>query len=166
MSMRRRSTKRSLLQAASLLLALVTGGGPALVAQGAGSYDVSEKSITELQAAMTAGRLSSAQLVDLYLTRIAAYDQAGPRLNAVLHVNPRAGREARALDAERKQRGPRGPRHGIPVLVKDNFDTQDMPTTGGSLALAGPGAWSIDDHRAASAEARAAGRARLRAGKV
>jgi Asp-tRNA(Asn)/Glu-tRNA(Gln) amidotransferase A subunit family amidase len=121
----------------ALLLALGAGGGQALVAQGAGSYDVSDKSITELQAAMTAGRVSSAQLVELYLSRIAAYDQSGPRLNAVLHVNPNARAEARALDAERKQRGPRGPLHGIPALVKDNFDTRDMPTTGGSLALAG-----------------------------
>jgi amidase len=86
---------------------------------------------------MTRGQVSSQQLVELYAQRIAAYDQAGPRLNSVVLVNPRASADARALDAERKERGPRGPLHGIPVLLKDNFDTVDMATTGGSLALRG-----------------------------
>jgi Asp-tRNA(Asn)/Glu-tRNA(Gln) amidotransferase A subunit family amidase len=120
-----------------LLLALGTGGGHALIAQSGAPYDVVEKSITELQEAMAAGRVSAAQLVEIYLRRIAAYDQAGPRLKAVLHLNANAGREARALDAERTRQGPRGPLHGIPVLLKDNFETRDMPTTGGALALAG-----------------------------
>ena len=69
--------------------------------------------------------------------RINAYDQSGPRLNAVILLNPERRGQRRALDAERKARGPRGPLHGIPVLLKDNFDTSDMPTTGGSLALRG-----------------------------
>ena len=86
---------------------------------------------------MTAGQVTSARLVELYLARIAAYDQAGPRLNAVIAINPNAAADARALDDERKARGPRGPLHGIPVLLKDNFETRDMPTTGGSLALSG-----------------------------
>ncbi len=86
---------------------------------------------------MAAGQTSSAQLVRFYLDRIAAYDQTGPRLNAVLHINARASADARALDAERSKRGARGPLHGIPVLLKDNFETSDMPTTGGSLALSG-----------------------------
>ena len=79
----------------------------------------------------------AAGLVRFYLDRIAAYDQAGPRLNAVIFLNPQALADARALDEERKKRGPRGPLHGIPVLLKDNYETRDMPTTGGSLALAG-----------------------------
>ena len=108
-----------------------------LGSQSSGAFDVFEKSIGELQAALAGGRVTSARLVELYLDRIRAYDQAGPRLNAVLHLNANAAREARDLDAERKRRGPRGPLHGIPVLLKDNFDTRDMPTTGGSLALSG-----------------------------
>jgi Asp-tRNA(Asn)/Glu-tRNA(Gln) amidotransferase A subunit family amidase len=75
--------------------------------------------------------------VRFYQDRISAYDQAGPRLNAVIFLNPQALADARALDEERKKRGPRGPLHGIPVLLKDNYETRDMPTTGGSLALAG-----------------------------
>jgi Asp-tRNA(Asn)/Glu-tRNA(Gln) amidotransferase A subunit family amidase len=100
-------------------------------------FDVTEKSIRDLQTAMAEGRVTSEELVALYLKRIHAYDQAGPRLNAVLHVNPRAAQEARELDDERQSRRPRGPLHGIPVLLKDNFETSDMPTTGGSLALLG-----------------------------
>lgn len=101
------------------------------------SYDAFEKSLRELQADMAAGRTTAADLTQFYLNRIAAYDHAGPRLNAVLVVNPHAIDDARALDAERRQRRVRGPLHGIPVLLKDNFETKDMPTTGGSLALAG-----------------------------
>ena len=103
----------------------------------AASYDAFEKSIGELQVDMAAGRTTAAWLVRFYLDRIAAYDQDGPRLNAVICVNPQALADARALDDERKKRGPRGPLHGIPVLLKDNYETRDMPTTGGSLALAG-----------------------------
>ncbi len=106
-------------------------------AQSGDSFDVAEKSITQLQAAMASGQVTSEQLVSGYIARIKAYDQAGPRLNAVIAINPRAAADARELDRERRARGPRGPLHGIPVLVKDNFDTADMPTTGGSLALVG-----------------------------
>ena len=89
-----------------------------------------------LQAAQTSGRVTSRGLVDSYLARIQAYDQAGPRLNAIVLLNPRARDDADALDRERADKGPRGPLHGIPVLVKDNYDTADMPTSGGSLGLA------------------------------
>lgn len=99
-------------------------------------FDVFEASILDLQAAQTAGRVTSRGLVESYLARIQAYDQAGPRLNALVLINPRARAEADALDRERAARGPRGPLHGIPVLVKDNYDTADMPTSGGSLGLA------------------------------
>ena len=117
-------------------LAVASGNGH-LIGQQSTSFDVVEKSIGELQTALAGGRVTSARLVELYLDRIRAYDQVGPRLNVVLHLNVNATREARDLDAERKRRGPRGPLHGIPVLLKDNFDTRDMPTTGGSLALSG-----------------------------
>jgi Asp-tRNA(Asn)/Glu-tRNA(Gln) amidotransferase A subunit family amidase len=127
-----------LLSVGAALAAIGTPGNRAgRVIAASAAYDPLEKSIEELQAAMTAGQTTSAQLVKFYFDRIAAYDQSGPRLNAVLYTNPRAVAEARALDDERKKRGPRGPLHGIPVLLKDNFETRDMPTTGGSLALSG-----------------------------
>ncbi len=99
-------------------------------------FEVHEQSITDLQAAQTAGRVTSRGLVDSYLARIQAYDQAGPRLNSIVLLNPRAREEAEALDRERAEKGPRGPLHGIPVLIKDNYDTAEMPTSGGALALA------------------------------
>ena len=99
-------------------------------------YEVHEQSILDLQAAMTAGKVTSRGLVESYLARVQAYDQAGPRLNSLVLVNPRAREEAEALDRERLEKGPRGPLHGIPILIKDNYDTADMPTSGGALALA------------------------------
>ncbi len=99
-------------------------------------FEVFEQSILDLQAAQTAGRVASKGLVESYLARIAAYDQAGPALNAIVLLNPRARDEAEALDRERAAKGPRGPLHGIPVLIKDNYDTADMPTTAGTLGLA------------------------------
>jgi Asp-tRNA(Asn)/Glu-tRNA(Gln) amidotransferase A subunit family amidase len=99
-------------------------------------FDVFEATIPQLQTELASGRLTSVQLVDAYLARIAAYDSAGPRLNAILWLNPGARTEAEMLDRERATRGARGPLHGIPVLLKDNFNTFDMPTTAGSIALA------------------------------
>ena len=103
---------------------------------GAAAPEVTEASITQLQSALAAGTLTSRQLVAAYLARIDAYDQKGPRLNSIITINPAALAEAEALDKERAAKGPRGPLHGIPVLVKDNYDTKDMPTSGGTLALA------------------------------
>jgi len=99
-------------------------------------FDVHELSIVELQAAQAAGKVTARGLVDAYLARILAYDQAGPQLNAIVMLNPRARDEADALDRERAEKGARGPLHGIPVLIKDNYDTADMPTSGGTLGLA------------------------------
>ena len=101
------------------------------------AFDIVEKSITELGAAMTAGTVTSRQLTAAYLARIDAYDQHGPALNAMIVVNPRALDEADALDRERATRGPRGPLHGIPVVIKDNYETADLPTTAASIALKG-----------------------------
>ncbi|MEP7002157.1 MAG: amidase family protein [bacterium] len=98
---------------------------------------VYEATITELQAAMTSGRATSASLVAASLARIAAYDHDGPALNAMIRLNPHARADAAALDAERKAGKVRGPLHGIPVVVKDNYATTDMPTSGASIALAG-----------------------------
>ncbi len=97
---------------------------------------VAEATISDLQAAMEAGTVTAAVLVDAFLARIDAYDRAGPRLNAVIRLNPNARAEAEALDRERTASGPRGPLHGIPVLLKDNYDTFDMPTAASSVALA------------------------------
>jgi amidase len=99
-------------------------------------FDPVEKAIPELQAAMTGGQVTSRQLVEAYLARIAAYDRQGPAINAMVTLNPQALAQADVLDAERKARGPRGPLHGIPIVVKDNYETVDMPTGAGSLALA------------------------------
>ncbi|MGE5672601.1 MAG: amidase [Mycobacterium leprae] len=99
--------------------------------------ELEEITIAEMSRAMAAGELTSEQLVKRYLERIAAYDKQGIKLNAVLEVNPDALFIARAMDQERKLSGPRGPMHGIPVLIKDNIDTADkMHTSAGSLALA------------------------------
>jgi Asp-tRNA(Asn)/Glu-tRNA(Gln) amidotransferase A subunit family amidase len=101
----------------------------------ASAFDVVEKSILELQNAMAAGTVTSRQLVEQFLARIDAYDQRGPEINAFIALNPRALDEAAARDQERRTRGARGPLHGIPIAVKDNYATADMPTTGASLAL-------------------------------
>ncbi len=105
-------------------------------------FEVWEASIPELQAALESGAATSADLVDAYLARIAAYDPAGPTLNAIVRLHPEATEQARRLDAERASGRVRGPLHGIPILLKDNYDTFDMPTTGSTLALAG---WTPPD---------------------
>jgi amidase len=97
-----------------------------------------EADIAELQRRMSAGALTSRALTQHYLGRIAAIDKAGPKLNAVIEINPDALSIADQLDRERKSGKLCGPMHGIPVLIKDNIDTHDrMQTTAGSLALAG-----------------------------
>lgn len=108
-----------------------------LSAQSGPRFDVVDKTIPQLQEAMSAGQVTSRQLVELYRARIAAYDRSGPRLNAIVALNPHALDEADALDRERATKGVRGPLHGIPILVKDNYETIGMPTAAGSLALAG-----------------------------
>ena len=98
--------------------------------------DPYEATIVELQAAMQDGRLTAARLTERYLERVEMYDRSGPRLNAVLEVNPQAREIAEALDRERASGGVRGPLHGIPILLKDNIATADrLHTSAGSLAL-------------------------------
>ena len=104
---------------------------------GSTHFELTTASIADINAAFDAGALTSEQLVQMYLDRIAAYDHAGPEINAVLALNAQAQATARALDAERTATGPRSPLHGIPVILKDVFDTYDMPTTGGYLPLKG-----------------------------
>ena len=98
---------------------------------------VYEAGINELQSAMAAGRATSVSLVDAYVARINAYDHVGPALNAMIRLNPNARADAASRDAERKAGRVRGPLHGIPVILKDNYGTTDIPTTAGSIALAG-----------------------------
>lgn len=100
--------------------------------------DLMELSITEIQRMMDAGQLTSHQLVAAYIERIQALDRTGPLLDSIIELNPDALAIADALDAERKASGPRGPLHGIPILLKDNIDTADkLETTAGSYALTG-----------------------------
>ncbi|WP_115991369.1 amidase family protein [Cohnella lupini] len=114
------------------------------VAAPATTFEIEEATVADMQAAMKSGELSSLELVSMYLERIAAYDKEGPKLNSVLEINPDALAIAEALDVERKLKGPRGPLHGIPVLLKDNIDTGDkLHTSAGSLSLAD--SYALDD---------------------
>ncbi len=102
------------------------------------SFPLNEVTVSELQDRMARGELTAEQITQLYLDRIAQIDRQGPTLRSVIETNPEALEIARALDRERQQQGPRGPLHGIPILLKDNIATADkMTTTAGSLALAG-----------------------------
>jgi len=116
---------------------------------------MTEYNIAQLQEHMASGELTARTIAEDYLRRIAEIDQAGPMLNAVIEINPEALDIADRLDRERATSGPRGPLHGIPILLKDNIDTHDrMQTTAGSLALAGHIA---DQDATVTAKLRAAG---------
>lgn len=101
----------------------------------AATFDLQTATLADINAAMDAGALSSEKLTQLYLARIAAYDKIGPKINAVITLNPAALETARELDAERKAKGPRSPLHGVPVVLKDLYDTKDMPTSAGFLPM-------------------------------
>jgi amidase len=122
-----------LLRGPALLLVLAALSLPALAQDG---WD--GDAVARLQADMASGATTSRKLVETFLARIDAIDAHGPSINSVIEVNPDALQIAGELDAERARKGPRGPMHGIPVLLKDNIDTADrMLTTAGSLALVG-----------------------------
>ena len=100
------------------------------------AFELEELTISDLQQSLQSGKYTAKQLVEKYSDRIADIDKKGPALHSVIEMNPDAERIASDLDRERKERGPRGPLHGIPILLKDNIDTHDrMSTTAGSLAL-------------------------------
>jgi amidase len=126
-----------------LLVSVVSGPGRPEGAPGAGRFQstpfpLEEATIVQLQQWMTEGRYTSEQLVEMYFRRIDELDRGGPRLRSISETNPDAIAIAQALDRERTSKGPRGPLHGIPIVVKDNIDTADqMTTTAGSLALEG-----------------------------
>src|SRR5260370_16074618 len=102
------------------------------------TFELEETTIAELQEGMKAGKYTARGIAEKYLARVEALDKHGPAVNSVIEVNPDALGLAKASDTERKQKGARGPLHGIPVLIKDNIDTADkMMTTAGSLAMVG-----------------------------
>ena len=102
------------------------------------AFELDELTISDLQQGLQSGKYSSRELVEKYSDRITEIDKKGPALYSVIEMNPDAEKIATALDRERKEKGPRSPLHGIPILIKDNIDTQDrMMTTAGSLALIG-----------------------------
>ena len=125
-----------LLVAAILALAIAVAATTSISSQSkpAAPFSVVEKTIPEMQRAMREGRVTSRQLVEQYLIRIALYEE---KLNATLAVNAKALEEADRLDRERRAGKIRGPLHGIPVALKDNVHTTDMPTTGGAVAFEG-----------------------------
>jgi amidase len=108
---------------------------PAPVRQPPPPFTVFEKTVEELQDALTRGATTSEDIVREYLTRLSMYDRSGPTFRSMLALNPRSVSDARALDAERAAGRVRGPFHGIPIAFKDNIDVLGMPTTGGSRAL-------------------------------
>ena len=120
---------------------LITSAHESSAASGtaaAPSFDLEEVTITELQDGMKSGKYTARSITEKYLARLQAVDKHGPAVNSVIETNPDASAIADALDKERKQKGPRGPLHGIPMVIKDNIDTADkMMTTAGSLALVG-----------------------------
>lgn len=101
------------------------------------TIDLTSATVEEINAAIDAGALSSERLVQLSLNRISAYDDASPGINAIMLLNSNARDRARAMDAERAATGRRSPLHGIPIVLKDNIDAADMPTTAGSFMLKG-----------------------------
>lgn len=117
-----------------VVLGLVAAPDP-LTAQR--TIDLDAVTIADVNTAFANGTLTAERLVQMFLARIQAFDRQGPMLRSIITVNPRALDLARALDAERKAKGPRSVLHGIPIVIKDNIDTADMPTTGGSLLLEG-----------------------------
>jgi amidase len=111
---------------------------PEVPGTGVKAFELDEITIADLQDGMKSGKFTAHSLVEKYSARIGEIDKHGPSINAIIELNPDAFSIADRLDQERKEKGPRGPMHGIPVLIKDNIDTADkMMTTAGSLALLG-----------------------------
>jgi amidase len=125
---------------ALVAIALVAAAVP-LVADpggvGSARFEVVEATIPAIQKALQTRLITTEQLVQMYLTRISAFDSAGPRLNSYIHVNANALAEGRLSDAARRRGNIKSPMFGVPIVLKDNVDTADMPTTAGSVALTG-----------------------------
>src|SRR6202162_5590179 len=110
-----------------------------LIAYEAAAQDfvIEETTVSGIQQALQTNARTGRQIVQAYLNRIAAYDHKGPAFNSILTLNPKALAEADRLDAERTTGAPVGPLHCVPLVLKDNYNTADLPTTGGSASLAG-----------------------------
>ena len=123
---------QALLQLTAVAVAVTT-----IAAQPSASFRIEETTVAQIEAALRARTLTCRSLVEQYLTRIEAYDKKGSALNAIVLTNPDALKTADDLDRRFAQAGPVGPLHCVPVIVKDNYETIDMPTTAGSLSLKG-----------------------------
>jgi amidase len=134
-------------------LSLLMVALPGILSAQARSLVIEEASIAQIHSAFRSG-LTCRALVEHYLKRIEAYDKKGPAINSIVIVNPDALKTADSLDARYRGAGPIGPLHCIPMIVKDNFETRDLPTTAGSLALAG---WISDKDATQVRRIRAAG---------
>jgi amidase len=137
MNLRSRQFLQIATGAAVLSVTLALSGHIARSQTQSRSFELTEATIPQLQAAIAAGTVTSRDLAAMYLARIDAYDKKGPALNAISVTNANAFAEAAEMDAERRSGALRGPLHGIPIIVKDNYDTANMQTADGSLALAG-----------------------------
>src|SRR4029077_12901795 len=122
---------------APFVLMVATLGVAIPLAQPPAPFHLEEATIAQIESALGRRALTCRSLVERYLARIAAYDKRGPALNAIVLTNTDALKEADDLDRRLRQSGPAGPLHCVPVLVKDNYETVDMPTTAGSLSLQG-----------------------------
>ena len=139
---RRNFLRSTLIGSAAAMLPSLAGArersGESSFASEEDAFELKEATIADLQQKMSTGQYTSRASPEMYLARIEAIDKNGSALNSVIEVNPDALAIAQVLDKERKEKGPRGSMHGIPVLIKDNIDTGDqMMTTAGSLALEG-----------------------------
>ncbi len=136
---RRRFLRTGMLSGAAVAAAPLAGhAGPTNGASSVPPFELDEVSFSALQEGMKSGKFTSHSICEKYLVRIDAIDKRGPAINSVIEINPDALATARELDRERKSKGPRGPLHGIPILIKDNIATRDrMQTTAGSLAMVG-----------------------------
>jgi len=142
---KRASSRRQFLQQSALASTLAVTGR--LLSRAAEShvdprptlrpFELDELTINDLREGMKSGRFTARSIAEMYLARIDEVDKRGPAVNSIIEINPDALTVADALDRERREKGPRGPLHGIPILIKDNIDTADkMKTSAGSLALA------------------------------
>lgn len=128
--------KRSKLgNAAIAAVALTLTGAELVFPSVAASFSLQEASISSINEAFNNGLITAKKLVQMYLDRIATYEDGGTKLNSITTINPQALDIAEALDIERRLQGPRSPLHGIPILLKDNIDTFDLPTSNGSVIL-------------------------------
>ncbi|MBX9854449.1 MAG: amidase, partial [Gemmatimonadaceae bacterium] len=145
---------RSHLRCLSVFLVVAVAGPLEAQRAPVNVFPVDTASIATVQGALAAGRLTCRQLVQRYLARIDSLDKQGPAVNSIVVLNPEALATADSLDRAQAARAQRGPLHCVPLIVKDNFETRGLQTTGGSLALEG---WKPPQDATMVAQVRAAG---------